>query len=1562
MSKRIFVNILNPTYTTVTTNRKGNAVGLGTTSPLASDVAAELGQRGNEIYFTREFLQEKKRKIQTVYDSFTDPKFFGDGSVNVNKVNAILQETLDADDVPLLIPSNFITDTIARNLNIITLGVSGIIGDNIQAGREDNAAPWRMKRIDFPRLTSQAIQGSPTRRSIRRLYDDRQLIGGRNRSTKYAIARLVREALGDALFSQIPVGGTTSLAATDHPAIEDNNALAQPKHFLFRDVTQGSDQTERTYVAAILYLKSYIQLIDNIINLQDLSLSRAVDTDTVEKSIEIEINLSTVAVPLFTALESAARQVIREKVLTFFDKDREYKTLLNLGDDKQYVAEAWRLAPANTGSVQLKLLNPLSTDIVEDTSVFISRELAQTVVDIVDFTLVPLVDNTPYLRPFNIDSSNQADAKMFATNATLNSLGLATGSAGAIVSGSATYGDSVFRRWFTGDFKSSELNIDFTDYANFVHFGSAQKRLDAFTQKLLKIEELTLASISSSVSSSTVSLFLKAQEKENIIRTLDPYEQFLYFATGPVSYSASAYYATDEIEYNATAYWPKQTDGTPYSPYNVTASNWLDVQSGIAQRYDLNNQNYIVYNIPTYLQEDSQSQDFLTLLAMVGHMLDNLKVYVDQFPNIYANTLDPLKDLSMDQAYEVAQSFGLKLPNVYALENLQTFNAQFTGETGSRAYASETWKRFLHSMVYLYKTKGSRTSFDALLNTYGISSPVLQIKETTYPSAGNYIQSEELTYGLTFTGSATNFVAIPLVSSSLSGSTIQLSFNPNLYRSSTLLTANGWAVDLIPHPSESKAEYGRLHIVSGSGRTVIASSSYFPLFGEDYTNLMLRSESGDFTVIQSDGDQILFQESASVTWGSLWNTTTIFYIGGSGSLKLANNFDGTVDEIRVWGEDISDDDFVSHAYDPGSFYASTYTSAYTDLFVHVPFSQPLTSITASVLNESPYQNVSIIPVLAAQGFTTESYTRISRNIKQFVPIVGSTVYSNKKITVASPPVFNQQFVDGNGTKRLSRLESIKKVEEKQYDSGQNIVSFAISPTDFINQNIIRSMGVVDVNNIIGSPRYIDGVGYTSLQNIQSDYLAYFNKTVNPNEYTRFFKDLVEGPGEAAETMVPARAKLLDGIVIESSVLARNKDKTVRSINVDGTSTKKFNRFVAGSGSIGIGAYDFELGESITVLPGTFGDTLPLDAFINVPDNVDFKESTKSSKLPYFRQIKQLVGTSYVTSSIMDENSSYSSLEALPIDATLSTDVVSTGYPRNPYVGITLRIPSEENTTTPYYDINPRSNFSDVGTTTYFHKPNGVYSYDIYTLYKTPYVVRLDTDSDSPLGRLYAPITLLPTGSIPLEYGRNTTIIAAPDLDYAPNSRTIGTIKIASIFSLYGIYGKDGLRIRFYKNETDQTADLTRNFYVPPALDAGVLFDTILEGEDDVFPYVMMQTEDSLIYYTIDNTTGSTISTDIIRLEYFAYEPDNLIPQGYLPRHYKYSRDNTIALKRRNYLGCRSVNRTFDGQRPFSVALSTENTVVVNSITIPSGTGPGTNQIPAQIDTIKLGGGGRLAVE
>ena len=461
--------------------------------------------------------------------------------------------------------------------------------------------------------------------------------------------------------------------------------------------------------------------------------------------------------------------------------------------------------------------------------------------------------------------------------------------------------------------------------------------------------------------------------------------------------------------------------------------------------------------------------------------------------------------------------------------------------------------------------------------------------------------------------------------------------------------------------------------------------------------------------------------------------------------------------------------------------------------------------------------------------------------------------------------------------------------------------------------------------------------------------------------------MVEGPGEAAETMVPARTQLLDGIIIESPVLSRNKTHTVKSFAVDGSNTKTFTRFVSGSGSIGVGAYDFSLGKSINILPTPLGDNDRIEATIQVSEILDFRESTPSTKLPPFRKVIQRLGTQNVTASIMDSNSAYESLEAHPIAATPLTDTVSSGYPRNPFVGIPAsgsilkRLDSEDNTLTPFYDIEPRSDLNDVGTTTYFHKSNGIYSYDIYTLYKQPYLVKLDTKTDLPLTRLYAPITLLAPNTIIAEYGRNSTTIPVDTYQPGLNVFTQGIITVANIFTLYGISGANGLRVRFYRTKAQQDLDLGRSFLTPPDINSGVLFDAVLDGNQEVFPYVMIQTTDAFIYYTVTNETGSPIASSIT-LEYFAYEPDSLIPKGYLPRHYKYSRDNTTALKRRNYVGCREVGIEFDRRSPVVVTVTAENKVVVNNTSVSSAAGTGTVQIPENIDTIQLGGAGRLTVE
>lgn len=1315
----------------------------------------------------------------------------------------------------------------------------------------------------------------------------------------------------------------------------------------------------------------YIDLIDNILDIREglsTQLPPSVETTIVVDELsrvnikvgELDIDVVNASYSIINAIQSASRDLIRLQTSQFFDEYREYKTILNFSDNKQYVVEAWRPVP-DTASIQLKLLKPLEAGVSLYDQAYIVREFAKPIIDTINIELAPPVDDSPYLRPANMNVGKFETNKQTITNATLTSLEIDAGSVGVVSNNIVSYDDRIFNRWYTADFNSSELNIDFSDYANFVLFGSAKARLNSFANKLRSIKTYENIIIGSGSGERALAI-----EKENIIRNFDPYEQYLYFASQSNAYSASAYYVDGGIEYNATGSWPKDTNMNVLDYDNV--EEWYTTQSAIAERFDEFNPNYLIKHLPEYIQEDTNSVDFITFIQMFGHIMDNVKIYIDQFSNIYSTNPDPFKDLTMDQVYEVGKSFGLDLPNAYSLEGLESFIASLYDGAGTRARLAETWKRFLHSSIYLKKLKGSKTGVDAVINTFGLNSPLVQLKESTYAVEGNYITSDELVYALQFTGSVSSSIQLPFVSSSYTASTLQMRFAPKQKIQSSVLSSNGmWAIDLVPHPSASVStklfntqsnnrlisyytlepqvqDYGTINIVSGSNRVVIASSSYFPLFSETYTHIMLRSQSQDIVIVQTDGDQILFQQSASVAWDTLWNNTTHVHVGASGSIKFGV-FDGIVDDVRIWGENTTTDNFIKQAYDPGAYYGSNYSASYDSLYVDLSFSQQYAAVTQSATNETPYFGVANLSNLPAVGFTTSSYVRILRSIKQFTPIVGASIFSNRKVTVADPPTFNEQFIDDNGTKTLLVNGSIKSIKDKQYVGGQKYVQFAVSPTDFINQTIMRSMGDIDTNYLIGSPREHNNERYKELDNIFNFFLEYYNESVNVNQYIRFFRNVLEAPSEYMGTYIPARATLVDGIVIESPFLDRKKIHIQKSIGVDGSNTRTFDKFVLGSGSANVGAYDFlavyprdpepdttVLNKPVMQKFGLYTVTSSLmsntgvsmiDAPIELTSLVGPVSSTIPSKLAPTKQWIQKIGTaprasSFASSSLADRNSGIGFVDA-HVKGEARTYVTQSGYARNVYSGLQFyasqiyRISSEENTIAPFYEIGPASDFSDAGTTTYFYNKSGVYwfpnqeSSQIEKLFtKRVYRAKLDV----PIGEIQSiysktlnNITLL-SPQILADYPGRTTLTI--------NSRTYpvasvykGTLNIANIMSLYSVRGASGLRLRLYRSPIDQDRDVNREFSTIPNIADGVMFDGLLENDTELFPYTLIHTKDSTLYFTVTNTTGSAITSSIL-LTYFEYEPSNLVPSGYLPRHYRFTRTNNIAALRRSFLGCRAV--------------------------------------------------------
>jgi hypothetical protein len=1328
----------------------------------------------------------------------------------------------------------------------------------------------------------------------------------------------------------------------------------------------------RDYIVVVL--GTWIDLFNRILN-NEQNLSRPQPTGTPATELlkvyapvadsavnnfsvgAIDVKIESYRIPIADALVSSSTDLIFSKTLQFFDEQREYKTVLNFGNDRQYLVEAWRRT-TRPNTVQLKLIKPLKGDIeLYNTPAYIARDFAQPVIDTITVELEPPIDDSLSLRPANMDVGKFSVNKQLIKNQTLATLGTLTGSLGYISASTITYDDRTFNRWYTADFNSSQLNVNFEDYNNFVFFGSAKARLNAFANKLNKIQSYpnTISLNSSNTAERNLAI-----EQENIKRNFDIYEQYLYFASMSSAYSASVDYVDGGVEYNPTGSWPKDSNMNPLVYTSV--QDWYTSQSAIAERFDEFNPNYLVKHLPQHIQEDVNSEDFIKFIQMFGHVMDNIKVYIDQFSNIYSTNPDPFKELSMDQVYEVGKSFGLELPNAHSLEALNSFISSLYDGVGVQSLLAETWKRFIHSSVYLRQLKGTRTGVDSVINTFGINSPLVQVKESTYATEGNYIKSDELVYALQFTGSLSSSIRIPLVSSSFTASTLQVRFTPELRRESSLLSSNGtWAVDLVPHPSSSTytifnnglskyvvevptVNYGKINVVSGSSRVVIASSSYFPLFSTDYTHIMLRSQSRDIVIIQTDGDQILFQQSSSmlgsVNWANLWNTTHVF-LGASGSIKKSV-FDGIIDDVRVWSEEITIDNFIKQAYDPGAYYGSNYSASYNSLLVDLSFSQPYLAITQSATNESPFvsaSHISNLPVTPINSLTTESYVRVSRTIKQFTPIVGSSIFSNKKITVAPPPVFTTDFIDENGTQMLLPKQSIKPVEEKRYVGGTDYVQFAVSPTDFINQTILRSMGDIDTNYLIGSPSKYNRERYPELDNILEFFLENYNDNINVNQYIRFFKNVLKAPSEYIESYVPARSNLIDGIVIESSILDRRKTYVQKAIRVDGSNTRTFENFVSGSGSANVGAYDFlahypraeEPNTTIIKKPiiqkiGLYDYTSSLysDTGIGTIDTVfdnttvgPVSSTSPYTDLPRHKQYLQYIGSYLVSSSLADPNSGIGFVDSV-VSAEPRNIVTQSGYARDVFKGLldnessTYRIQPELNTLLPFYEIPPLCDFSDPGSTNYFYKDSGVYRFA--TLNRNPkdsitqkqfYRAKLDV----PIGEIGSlitkelfPVKLLSASRLTDYPGRSKITISQKTYTSTPYK---GLLNIANIFSLYSIKGTTGLRIRLYSSQTSQESDISRDFSILPTPGSGVLFDGLLTEKTDVFPYTLIQTENSTIYFTINNITSNNI-TAVVDLSCFEYEPANLVPIGYLPRHYKFNRDNGIAQKRRNHLGCKLI--------------------------------------------------------
>ena len=743
---------------------------------------------------------------------------------------------------------------------------------------------------------------------------------------------------------------------------------------------------------------------------------------------------------------------------------------------------------------------------------------------------------------------------------------------------------------------SAEINVDYNNYKNFSTFGSVEKRLRNFKTKIQSYETYTFDS--KSLAELTASVVFKdeivrnQQLQKTILNNFDHYENYLYYE------SSSANTSSFGLEFDNS--WPKTNSSKPYTLADVTSSaatTWFNNNITSASLYDQNNPNRLVNLIPEHIKRDSENEPFIDFLDMIGHYYDNLLIYIKAYTDTYDRREKLSEGLSKDLIWTISDAFGWKQPSGKEMIELSRYikGYQLSGSATSSAYEvfstesekdieREVWGRVLSSMPYILKRKGTKESIQALVNAYGIPPTILKIKE--YGGADvkefqpNFDIQQRFTRVLDFKNSQFIQTQWKEASGSLrTPDTIEFRFRAASSSNQVLVAKNigneqAFAVRLLEQGSTTDNKGKVEFLMSSSFGTESVTSSLFPVYNNEFWSVGITREksSGYDQEVKNEFEttsslkynlfvkqyeagrsKILYDSSTSMTLsGSTtgtgltsslhngqWTASGDMFFGSTGSFgDLGVEFTGSLQEIRYYNSPLTESAFNNHTRAPKSINGNHISASFTDLIFRLRLDDNKNLSTSSDLrNVTPDQltfahTSSAYQSGSAVGFTTNTFVDIEQEEKALTPNIGYGL-SNSKVRI-----------EKNWITSGSALSSNYRTEQSSYDTSpldSNKLGVFLSPIDIINRDIIESLGDIDFDQQLGDPRDEYEYSYRGLESIAKSYFQKYTKTNNFWEYMRLIKFYDQSIFDQVKKVIPARVKSTLGLLIEPSILQRQKE-------------------------------------------------------------------------------------------------------------------------------------------------------------------------------------------------------------------------------------------------------------------------------------------------------------------------------------------------------------------------------------------------------------------------------------
>jgi len=792
-------------------------------------------------------------------------------------------------------------------------------------------------------------------------------------------------------------------------------------------------------------------------------------------------------------------------------------------------------------SIVLKLYEPLPRNIGTNDVVWLSKIQSVPLIDEIEITEDFSKECKPLTPNFNLDVTDSIGYEMLDD---------------IIASGSSSSTEIINEYVSSSNFSLSSFNIQFTkqkeklfeeyngsanlilpygsevyNWNEFVKYSSAEERSENFFYKVKLIESYQDKIDEIDTKESTISLSnqkTKLQTKiNNVKKGFDAFEKHLYQTSGSLTYPGAG---LNELSASS----------------DISVTDWYSNIISSSRHYDYNNSSRLSNNLPDYILLDDKNSEFTLFFDMIGQHFDTIHTHIKGISRSKKLEHKYETGIKDDLVYHLLESFGFNADSGAESQLLWEYafgywnkEKETRGDGSQKSILTpkdrqhEIWRRLLNNLPYLSKHKGTKRALHAAMSCYGVPNSLLTIMEFGGPkdptqSGTTQFTFEDRTAAIELVSGSSIIVPWKQFSNTLSNdwpNSVEIRLNTEQRQNQQILSGSNLSLDIL----KDTGSLAKIQLTVGPDSV---STPLIPFFNDEYTHIVVNRTSGSsdtFEVFAKESFQgrIRNQVSASLSATTKgWEYT--------GELHLGKTFTGSVDEFRLWRTPLSQSRIDNHTMMPEAIDGNHISASTHDLFFRNDFEYPKNRHSSG---DTAIKNVAVTSTYAsystASNFDNNTtypyqYTPYDRDVTANVPSTGFNFANKVRFETQT------KLIDLSYRQRATK----KSFDQSPVDS--NRLGLFFSPIKEVNLDIVKSLGDFNIDNYIGNPADEYSDEYTDLKTLRNYYFSRY--TLNLHEYIQLVRYIDKSLFKTLESLVPARAKVSSGLLIEPHVLERSKTK------------------------------------------------------------------------------------------------------------------------------------------------------------------------------------------------------------------------------------------------------------------------------------------------------------------------------------------------------------------------------------------------------------------------------------